>query len=338
MLFPQGVLWPFALCILGAFLLTFAAFVAEPSLEQGVAAAFVAIMGVIVASVLVRPVRQSGAALADHQAFVSGTTVGRPAPQLAAPDAAAPATLAAATAAEGALVAGAVYPSGRWSGYYTQRDREHGVAAFELCFSAAGVVSGSGVDDVGRYSIIGRHGCGSGSYRVAFSKTYAMGSANAAGMFVGRKGGNLGHTVEYRGEPAAWVGGGGGSGGSGGVPSLAHGLRGTWTLTAGGRDRGAWHLWPIMSDWQRQQREPSTGASNTGTGDGWLEEGECCVCMDAGIAAALHPCGHVCLCVACAHRLNPRLCPLCRAPSDRVVVRPQQPNGTLKAPNEKKRD
>ena len=55
------------------------------------------------------------------------------------------------------------------------------------------------------------------------------------------------------------------------------------------------------------------------------------MCVDAGIAVALHPCGHVCLCVACAHRLCPRLCPLCRAPIGRVDVLPP------KAPPENRR-
>ena len=65
------------------------------------------------------------------------------------------------------------------------------------------------------------------------------------GTVVSRKGGNQGHTVEYRGDPVAWavVGGDGG----GGMQSLAHGLRGTWTLTAGGHDRGGWQLWPALT-------------------------------------------------------------------------------------------
>ena len=50
-------------------------------------------------------------------------------------------------------------------------------AEFELRFTAQGDVLGHGADDVGEYRISGKHGGG----RVAFTKKYRRGSANAAG-------------------------------------------------------------------------------------------------------------------------------------------------------------
>ena len=38
----------------------------------------------------------------------------------------------------------------------------------------------------------------------------------------------------------------------------------------------------------------------------------CAVCMDAAPVVKLSGCNHVCLCPACAPRLRPKACPLCR--------------------------
>ena len=60
-------------------------------------------------------------------------------------------------------------------------------------FTAQGDVLGHGADDVGEYRLSGKHGGG----RVAFTKKYRRGSANAAGRV---KDNNKGHAVEYRGK------------------------------------------------------------------------------------------------------------------------------------------
>lgn len=49
-------------------------------------------------------------------------------------------------------------------------------------------------------------------------------------------------------------------------------------------------------------------------------EEPCAVCMDQRSQAILRPCGHTQICFRCACRLNPRLCPLCRTPIDRIVI------------------
>lgn len=58
------------------------------------------------------------------------------------------------------------------------------------------------------------------------------------------------------------------------------------------------------------------------------EASACCICQDRQKIAVLVPCGHICTCLTCAHRLaddadpSKRRCPLCRAPfAGRDVVR-----------------
>lgn len=60
--------------------------------------------------------------------------------------------------------------------------------------------------------------------------------------------------------------------------------------------------------------EPLAGA--------YVVDGECTVCFDALIDTGLHPCGHFALCRGCADRLDPRLCPICRAPIQRYRAPP----------------
>ena len=45
----------------------------------------------------------------------------------------------------------------------------------------------------------------------------------------------------------------------------------------------------------------------------------CVVCMDAANSHALLPCGHKCICADCSTRLRDGLCPVCRAPFERVA-------------------
>lgn len=174
------------------------------------------------------------------------------------------------------------FPSGLWRGYYNCAGTRHDVCEFNLQFDgASGNFSGSGVDDVGSYSITGiQHGT-----RMAFSKAYLRGSKNIAGVV---SYGNQGHNVEYRGEMAG--------------PSLGEGIRGCWSIRSSlGNDDGDFHLWPAMAGWSDQRQEART-----------FSESECVVCYDRPISVCLRPCGHVALCGMCASRLNPRKCPLCR--------------------------
>jgi len=45
---------------------------------------------------------------------------------------------------------------------------------------------------------------------------------------------------------------------------------------------------------------------------------DCVICMEAAKNAILKPCRHVCCCVKCANNLNPKLCPVCRGPIQKV--------------------
>lgn len=186
-------------------------------------------------------------------------------------------------------------PSGRWKGYYSQNRRSHQVAEFHLLFGPMGSVAGSGQDDIGRYEISGQHR----HRRVAFSKTYALGSSNVSGR---QSEGNRGHTVEYRGRFAG--------------AALGTGFRGAWTIRGGGRMsghlNGEFHLWPAMDGWQ----DTSDSSNSFEVAEG----SECVVCMDRQIRTRLIPCGHVALCEQCATRVSSQGCPLCRTYIERIVV------------------
>ena len=215
------------------------------------------------------------------------------------------ALLLVATHARGILaVPSPTHPRG--SGYYRQGARQHGLVEFTLRFSADGRVLGEGSDDVGHYTITGRHRAG----KVAFCKQYEADSRTAGGH---ASEGNKGHAVEYRGAPARV--------GDGGAVSLSGGVRGTWSIRheLHGDFDGAWHMWPVMRDWN-QGREGGGGSGSGGGIDGGgeaagddEEESECCVCYDRAIDTCLQPCGHAALCRECATRLPQRRCPLCRA-------------------------
>lgn len=212
----------------------------------------------------------------------------------------------------GAVVGASLYPSGAWRGYYTQGRRQHGVCEFHLAFEADGRVAGEGVDDIGAYTIRGRHGDG----RVAFSKRYCKGSRTAAGQLSPE---NQGHAVEYRGAAARTL--------AEGRPSLSGGVRGSWAIRhALGDLDGAWHLWPVMNRWQQQQSDGAHGGDQSGcAGQAVDRESECCVCYDRPIDTCLMPCGHVALCWNCASRLPQRRCPLCRA--DIIEMQPVRARG-----------
>lgn len=183
------------------------------------------------------------------------------------------------------------YPTGAWRGYYTVSGHQHGVVEFELAFESGGGVHGSGADDVGSYTLHGR--CARDG-RVALTKQYEARSRTSGGRLSSE---NLGHAVEYRGEPARRLEGGG--------PSLSGGLRGRWSIRhARGDFDGTWHLWPVVLP-------PAPPGGHDEATD---EDNECVVCYDRRINTCLQPCGHVALCDTCARRLEGRRCPLCREP------------------------
>jgi hypothetical protein len=73
------------------------------------------------------------------------------------------------------------------------------------------------------------------------------------------------------------------------------------------------------TDWVRQlmeQEEPEFATANSSRFDEErAEANECVACLDDYANVCLIPCGHVCLCVACACKLDePSRCPLCRVP------------------------
>lgn len=45
---------------------------------------------------------------------------------------------------------------------------------------------------------------------------------------------------------------------------------------------------------------------------------ECVVCMEAAKNAILKPCRHACCCLKCANTLEPKLCPVCRGPIEKI--------------------
>lgn len=246
----------------------------------------------------------------EHRAFISGGEAEERRAILAQPR-------ADADEAQAALVVASPYPSGAWRGCYKQtparrgEDEQHGVCEFQLRFAGDGTVGGAGTDDVGAYTVNGRHGGG----RIAFTKRYGRGSRNAAGYHNPE---NLGHSVEYRGSPARLD--------AEGRPLFGRGLRGNWWLKHRlGDDEGQWHLWPVMRDWEQWEpaAEPAAGGAGgrpPAAAAADEEVSECCVCYDAPIDTCLEPCGHVAMCSGCVARLpRPRRCPLCRAAIERVT-------------------
>jgi len=224
-------------------------------------------------------------------------------------------------AATSSIARAAPFPSGAWRGFYSQDGNQHGVCEFALHFRPDGSVRGKGCDDVGAYTLRGSH---TGAF-VSFTKQYLRSTNNAAGR---RNHENAGHAVLYDGGPAAV--------GADGLPDYGRGMRGKWAIRHPlGDSDGHWHLWPIMDGWARAHGAPEahTGHSNgtgaesqgaaaaRGTGAGPTvdeDEFECVVCYDAPIDRCLEPCGHVAVCGACAERLKPRRCPLCRTDIQRV--------------------
>jgi hypothetical protein len=185
------------------------------------------------------------------------------------------------------------FPSGRWSGYYNQSGKQHSVQSYTLQFSDDGVVSGSGTDGVGAYTVRGVFG----NKKVAFSKKYQLGSRNSDGRVIK---GNKGHTVAYRAKAL--------------TANLGAGLRGEWHIPLEqdlSKLSGDFHLWPAMEGWSANS---STDAAEQQDQGERFDEGECCICFDNRINVCLRPCGHIAICDTCEAMLAaPKTCPLCRA-------------------------
>ena len=45
---------------------------------------------------------------------------------------------------------------------------------------------------------------------------------------------------------------------------------------------------------------------------------DCAICMNAAKNAMIKPCRHVSCCVKCANDLNPKMCPVCRTPIEKI--------------------
>ena len=176
-----------------------------------------------------------------------------------------------------------VFPSGEWKGYYAQYGSNHSLCGFNLIFHSDGRMVGSGVDDVGQYTITGI--AASDTMRLAFTKKYIAGSTAANGYHNGRE--NKGHKVEYRGERVS--------------DSLSLGFRGKWYVRLPHYNgEGPFHLWPAMPDWQLH--EPSAPPAEPVAQQLFVvsDVPECVVCFDRQIDSYLTPCRHLCMCQECA--------------------------------------
>jgi len=193
-----------------------------------------------------------------------------------------------------------VLPSGIWRGYYDQFGTTHQVCEFNLTIQSD-MVQGSGVDDVGAYTLEGLYAQATG--RLAFKKQYIRDSHAANGLSSNE---NLGHCVEYRGTCAG--------------PELGQGVRGRWTVqTSMYSGSGVFHIWPVV-DLQ--------GPAAAEAGEAFVREHPtfevsddniCAVCFDRAIDVLLDPCGHIVVCAACSQRLSPRRCPICRVAVSQVL-------------------
>lgn len=204
------------------------------------------------------------------------------------------------------------FPSGLWSGYYNQDGRNHALTQFRLEVTASGDLSGTGVDDVGQYTIDGK--MRKRGRQMKFHKRYLVGTPASNGMLSGE---NAGHTVKYKGE---MVGQG-----------LHQGFRGTWKIR--GVDSGAFHLWPAMPDWQRFAPPASAPAlAPLGVIEAQpvpaqpvpvvfvvTDDNICTVCFDRPIDVCLLPCTHVAVCGSCAEACRHQGCPICRSRIEHIA-------------------
>ena len=97
-----------------------------------------------------------------------------------------------------------MFPSGPWTGFYNYRPGDRHRMDLQLTF-ANGIMSGDGVDDIGRFTIKGRYN--PEKRECDWTKTY-LGA----------------HDVFYRGFREG------------------KGIWGTWEITI--RDHGGFHIWP----------------------------------------------------------------------------------------------
>jgi len=201
-----------------------------------------------------------------------------------------------------------MFPSGVWRGYYHQFGKRHLLCDFVFTFDMQNSrVSGSGVDNVGRYVIDGIVG----GERIAFTKAYTLGSVAADGRVNVEL--NHGHAVQYRGTVIG--------------QNLGQGIKGQWYVSnaaSGCPGKGDFHLWPGMPDWRhRSASAPPLDEANesarmpqqmaTRLQFEVTSDNVCTVCFDRPIDVCLHPCGHVAVCGTCTKQLRPPNCPICRS-------------------------
>lgn len=218
-------------------------------------------------------------------------------------------------------------PSGIWRGYSCEDGKDFEVTEFVLDFTSPGEnqpgqVTGSGTDDIGKYSIAGVFE----QRRLAFEKKYIWGTPALNGVVNHES--NSGHVVQYRAE---WAG-----------ENLRKGIKGMWyieELSGSTRSQGRIHLWPAMDGWQRIGSKAMAPVTPTALDSGKQGEGTprkitafkvdedhlCAKCYKNPINVCLLPCGHTAICQDCESRLSHRLCPICYAPVNMIVTE----NGTV---------
>lgn len=107
----------------------------------------------------------------------------------------------------------ALFPSGPWTGFYTYRSPEDRHRQDLRLTFEVGRLSGSGGDDIGPFSILGRYDAT--SLECTWSKSYILPDGR-------------GHSVDYRG----WREG--------------KGIWGRWTI--GANASGGFHIWPVSAE------------------------------------------------------------------------------------------
>merc|ERR1712187_596508 len=84
---------------------------------------------------------------------------------------------------------------------------------------------------------------------------------------------------------------------------------------------GDFHLWPAMPNWHfipcarsLEEKQPMLSRPAPPLRFEVTSDNICTVCFGNPINVCLQPCGHVAVCNACANRLQPPSCPICRTP------------------------
>jgi len=186
-------------------------------------------------------------------------------------------------------------PSGIWRVIEHRCGSGHGLRDLDLLFELnTGQVSGSGVDDIGRYKIEGIFDSQFGS-SIAFRKKYTRGSLNDHGIAHPE---NTGHEVEYHATRAG--------------PSLGQGFRGTWYMKLSDfQGDGKFDLWPMKCD-RASASDCADPEKMQGPAFKVKKRFSCVICFKNPVNTSLMPCGHIAACSECIHKLaQPKTCPIC---------------------------